>query len=331
MSDRQTGADHGAALETGRCANVEGGPTGESGDWAAAMRAADFARAWEISDADLAALSATGIVKHEGPRHLQRIWHGEQLRGRRVLVRCYHGLGDTIQFVRFMAPLRRIAREVIVWCQPELVRLLAEVEGVDRALPLHDGAAEVDFDTDIEIMEVPHAIRAGMCECAMARPYLKLQQTSGCEFVLPKRGQLAVGVVWEGGAWDARRAVPPSLVSRLRIAGVQLYSLQRGKAAAAAPQIEAIDISTPDLNELGCRMRQLDLVISVDTMVAHLAGALGIDTWILLHSDCDWRWPTTGEHTYWYPSARLFHQDAAGNWNGVFGRVRAAMRDRSTR
>src|SRR4051812_14557401 len=89
--------------------------------WTAAMRAGDFERAWTINALDLAGRVAANLPKHEGPRHLQHIWRGEPLEGARVLVRCYHGLGDTIQFIRFAAPLRCVAREVVVWAQPELL------------------------------------------------------------------------------------------------------------------------------------------------------------------------------------------------------------------
>jgi hypothetical protein len=93
-----------------------------SGSWTEAMRAGDFERAWAINDRDLAMLAYP--PKHTGPRHLQRIWRGEELRGKDVLVRCYHGLGDTIQFLRFMRPLRDVARRVTVWCQGELLPLV---------------------------------------------------------------------------------------------------------------------------------------------------------------------------------------------------------------
>jgi hypothetical protein len=102
---------------------------------------------------------ASGAAKHTGERHLQRIWLGEDLAGKRVLVRCYHGLGDTIQFIRFAKPLRAVASEVIVWAQPELIPLLRAAEGVDRLIPLHDGTPDVGYDVDIEIMELAHALR----------------------------------------------------------------------------------------------------------------------------------------------------------------------------
>ena len=138
--------------------------------WTEAMRAGNFARAWAVTDRHLATLAL--VPKHTGPRHLQRIWRGEELADKRVLVRCYHGLGDTIQFLRFMPALSRIARSVTVWCQSELLPLVERTEGVSLAIPLHDGTPCIEFDADIEIMEVPHAIRAGRGMVEMRAPYL---------------------------------------------------------------------------------------------------------------------------------------------------------------
>src|SRR5689334_13793249 len=111
------------------------------------MRAGDFARAWAINDRDLAA--ASHPPKHTGPRHLQRIWRGEPLVDKHVLVRCYHGLGDTIQCLRFMRPLRDVACSVTLWCQNELLPLAERAAGVDRAFALHEGTPEADYDVDI--------------------------------------------------------------------------------------------------------------------------------------------------------------------------------------
>lgn len=289
------------------------------------MRAGDLAHAWEISDRDL--VTVAHPPKHAGPRHLQRIWRGEPLEGRHVLVRCYHGLGDTIQFLRFLPAFGEIARSLTVWCQPELLLLVARTAGVDRAIPLHDGAPEVEFDTDIEIMEVPHAVRAGRELVEIRAPYLTLP-----EVAIPpldsKRG-LAVGLVWEVGNWDKRRAVPVRLLRQLADAEVTLYSLQRGASPGELAEIGARDISTPDIAALGHLIRQLDLLICVDTMVAHLAGALGCEAWVLLHADCDWRWPSSGSGSFWYPSLRLFHQVTPGDWESVMAEVCAALRARA--
>lgn len=298
-------------------------PPAAETDWAAAMRAGDFARAWAINDRDLPALCAMAGDKHGGPRHLQRIWRGESLTGKRVLVRCYHGLGDTIQFIRFMPALRAIASEVTVWCQPELLELLRHAPGVDRLLPLHDGVPEVDFDVDIEIMEVPHAIRAtpdvvqAHCPYLTAPPHADISPNT--------RGGLAVGLAWEVGDWDKKRSIPPLVLRRLDVEGVKLYSLQRGPATSRAIDIGAEDISTPDICGLAQRIRQLDVVVCVDTMIAHLAGALACEAWILLHADCDWRWPASGTETLWYPTLRLFRQGSAEDWAGVIEDVRTAL------
>src|SRR5436309_8360053 len=146
--------------------------------WSAAMRAGDFERAWEISDRVLRRRVASGETCWHWPRHLQFIWSGVPLTGQRVLVRCYHGLGDTIQFIRFAAPLREIAREVLVWAQPSLLPLLATAAGIDRALPLHDGIVEAEYDADIESMELPYALRTTLDSLPKRVPYPRPPATS---------------------------------------------------------------------------------------------------------------------------------------------------------
>src|SRR3954469_4970863 len=123
--------------------SASGAPDGSR--WITAMRAGNFEEAWSIADRHLVH-RAPGGDKHRGPRHLQRIWRGEELRNRNVLVRCYHGLGDTIQFARFLPALGERARRLTVWCQPELLPLIQCVDRVDQALPLHDGAVDAEFD-----------------------------------------------------------------------------------------------------------------------------------------------------------------------------------------
>ena len=307
-------------------AGAAAGP-GAADDWTAAMRAAHFERAWDISDRALAQICRSGSAKHEGPRHLQRIWRGEQLRDRRVLVRCYHGLGDTLQFCRFLSPLRRLAREVIVWCQPELTSLIATVEGADRVLPLHDGTLEIDFDVDIEIMEIPHALRATRDQFEICHPYLGSTRKQ-CPPQAPTRGFLSVGLMWDVGDWARHRAVPAHLLKHLNQSCVQLCSLQRGNARDAAAAMGAVDISTPDLDILAERLQRLDLCVCPDGMVAHLSAALGRETWVMLHADCDWRWPACGSSTLWYPTMRLFRQPVAGDWHSVVADVRSALADK---
>jgi hypothetical protein len=300
------------------------------GDWIFAMRSGEFERAWAITDHDLATTRRDPEDKHKGPRHLQRIWRGEELRDRRVLVRCYHGLGDTIQFARFLPYLAELARGLVVWCQPELLPLIERVGGVDQAIPLHDGTPDVDFEVDIEIMEIPHAIRACRELIELRRPYLTLPPRPVPRSVVGREA-LAVGLVWEVGNWDKHRAIPARLLRKLNGPGIELYSLQRGGASGEIDHIGARDISTPGILELAYRMSELDLVVSVDTMVVHLAGALGYEPWVMLHADCDWRWPSRGGVSLWYPRAKLFHQHRAGVWEDVIDDVSSALVERIPR
>ena len=188
--------------------------------WIAAMGAHDLRRAWQINDQLLRI--APRDDKHCGPRHRQRIWRGEPLDGARVLVRCYHGLGDTLQFIRFAKPMRRVAREVIVWCQPELLDLVKRVSGVDRALPLHDGTIDAAFDVDVEIMEMPYALRLRSGALGADVPYLRCAAPD-----LPRSpGPLRVGLNWTAGEWDPKRSIDADALGLLRSAqGVVFYSL----------------------------------------------------------------------------------------------------------
>jgi hypothetical protein len=289
-----------------------------------AMRKGDFRRAWTISDALLAARLARGDAVHQGPRHFQSIWNGASLTNKRVLVRCYHGLGDTIQFIRFAAPLRRIASEVTVWAQQPLVRLLAGTAGVDRILPLHDGTPDVEFDRDIEIMELAHALRVDAQTIACQVPYI-FPPTHG-ERPARSARELLVGLVWKSGGWDDRRSVPARLLSRLaHVSGVRLFSVQCGASAAEAASIPAEDISSEDVEETAASLQGLDLLISVDTFAAHLAAALGHPVWLLLHSQCDWRWMNHGNTSIWYPTMRLFRQRRPAEWEPVVEEIAAAL------
>jgi hypothetical protein len=136
--------------------------------WKAAMLSGHFAVAWQISDRYLASeeVRSTAPGLSGSP-----LWRGEPLGGKRILVRCHHGLGDTIQFIRFAAPLRRIARSVTVYSQPELVPIVATVPGVDRVLALGCGIDDAAFDLQIEVMELAHALRVDACGIRRSSPH----------------------------------------------------------------------------------------------------------------------------------------------------------------
>jgi hypothetical protein len=286
--------------------------------WMGHMRRGDFAAAWEISDRVLR--ERAGIPCSHLPRHLQYFWNGEPLDGKRVLVRCYHGLGDTIQFIRYAPLLRSVASEVLVWAQPKLISLLRSVSGIDLLLPLHDGVPGVEFDTDVEVMELPHVFRTTIATIPAAVPYLHVTPAS-----IPKTAKLAVGLTWAGGDWDQARAIPfAALQPFTRVPEVDWYIFQRDEPLAYWPHSLGTIVNA-ELSAEARIIKALDLMISVDTMTAHLAGALGVPVWTLLQKDADWRWLEEREDSPWYPTMRLFRQERQGDWTNVVNRVIAAL------
>lgn len=283
--------------------------------WLELMRQGRCREAWQVSDE--AQRVRQGLNCSGWPRHLQFIWNGESFAGKRVLIRCYHGLGDTIQYVRFVQDVREGARSVVLWVQPHLIPLLKEVPGIDVLLPLTDGSPPIDYDVDIELGELLHALRVDLSSMPSRVPYLYANP-------LPLRtgARPAIGVVWKAGEWNASRSIPCELLASLgELSGIDWWVLQRGPALAewrhAFGRLPAIS----DILDEARVLRGLDLLITVDTASAHLAGALAVPVWTLLPQRADWRWLQSGETTPWYPTMRLFRQSRAGEWEDVVARV----------
>jgi hypothetical protein len=280
--------------------------------WLSLMRRGEFADAWNISDASLR--DRAGKTCWHLPRHEQWVWNGTPLTNKRVLIRCYHGLGDTLQFIRYVPMVRRIAKHVTVWAQPSLLPLL---EG--DVLPLHDGTVDCEYDTDVEIMELAHVFRTTIDSIPNDVPYIHVIPAN-----IDRDRRLAVGIVWRSGEWDERRNVPFRLIESLAdIDGVKLFSLQRDPDYYS-DRITLLDGADDPLTTAQL-MRAMDLVITIDSMPAHLAGALGVPTWTLLPADADWRWMEDRDDSPWYPTMRLFRQQRSDDWTPVVERVRAAL------
>lgn len=295
--------------------------TSASDPWLHHMRRGDFEAAWLVSDAVLR--SRAGVPCWHLPRHEQYLWDGGDLAGRRVLVRCYHGLGDTLQFVRYAPLLRRKAAGVLVWVQPALLPLVRTVGGIDGVLPLDDGPGpSVPYDAEVESMELPHVFRTTLDRIPASVPYVHV----GSAPRPAPAGAFHVGVIWRAGDWDDRRSIPGRRLEALAaVPGVRLHALQQGAALSEWHGEWGDVLSRPDPLELARTMRALDLVITVDSFPAHLAGALGVPTWTLLHADPDWRWMVGREDTPWYPTMRLWRQVRGGDWDGVVRRVAAEL------
>lgn len=283
------------------------------------MRRGDYSAAWKIADDVLS--RRRGQDCWHWPRHLQYVWRGQPLEGKRVLIRCYHGLGDTLQYIRFAPLVKQVAARVMVWAQPALIPLLRTADGIDDLLPLHDGTPDFEYDVDVELMELPHIFRTTIETLPNKVPYLHVEPAP--YFLAEQsRSTLEVGVIWQSGDWDPRRSFVVEQVKLwAEIPGVRLHALQRGPALSKWPE-QLGPISGSDDPLAAARvMRALDLVISVDSMPAHLAGALGVPVWTLLHADPDWRWMEERADSPWYPTMRLFRQPEPGNWKAVTTRV----------
>jgi hypothetical protein len=288
-----------------------------------AMRRGDFHAAHAISDAVLADRDESASDDSGLPYHLRWVWDGQGFEGRDVLVRCYHGLGDTIQFARFLPELRRRAASVRVEVQPELFGLLATMPGIDRLIPFRPAAPIPPAERNVEIMELAHALRLDALPAAV--PYLAARPMK-----LDRRSGLNLGLCWQSGGWDDARSVPfDNLRKAVAIPGVHCWCLQyRQEDVSDLPALRCAVPSGGDVLTIASAVAALDVIVTVDTMIAHLAGALGRETCLLLRRDCDWRWMAKGRDSPWYPTMRLYRQDVEGDWRAPLARLRDDLRVR---
>jgi hypothetical protein len=289
--------------------------------WLENMRVGNFEEAWKHSDKVL----KSGINRDyiDTPRHFQLIWDGTPLEGRRVLVRCYHGLGDTIMFIRYIPMLRKIASEVIVWAQPKLLELLSTVDGIDMLIPLHDGIPQAEYDVDVELMELPYFFRTTLSSIPAEVPYL---HTSPIPLSRSSR-ELNAGLVWQAGDWDQGRGIDFNILEPLfEIPGIRFYILQDQAEMAGWREGHGIHPGKRSFSEHAGIIKWLDLLISVDTMPAHLAGALNVPVWLLLQAEADWRWMVNRDDSPWYPSMKLFRQEQQGEWETVINKVASDLK-----
>jgi hypothetical protein len=295
-----------------------------AGDWFAAMRAGDWEEAWRATDR--IELERRRLQAQPGfawqPEFLR--WDGTPLRGRAVMVRCDHGLGDTLQFLRFV-PLLGAAR-LHLMVQPQLLPLLTGGRGLGQVCDWWNLQTLPPHEVEIEVMELAYALRTTLATLPPPYPHLGLQLARRPALGLPRDGRLRVGLLWAASDWDGSRSLPPAaLAPLLAVQGVRFFSLQQGPAAddpaLADWPIERLSHRTRGIAEAAAAMNELDLVISIDGMPAHLAATLGRPTWLLLKHQADWRWMTERDASPWYPSMRLLRQPAPGDWATVIARA----------
>ena len=287
------------------------------GRWTAAMLAGDFAAAWRESDA----------LRARNAPDPHRFWDGSTLDGKRVMVRSLHGLGDAVQMLRFAPLLARKCRSVIWQVPPSMVEFAACFDDVGHVITWQDGHAEPAWDTQLEIMELPYLLRVTAESLPRSVPYCHLptEIVATAKQKMQMCGTPTVGLVWSSGEWDPSRSIPlEDLTPLLDVSGLQFWNLQ-AEPASCAGILDAIDVTGKGLPALAATIANLDLVITVDTLAAHLAGALGRPVWLLLQYAADWRWCAAGDRSAWYPTMRILRQPSPGDWQTVISRVRQAL------
>jgi len=262
-------------------------------------------------------------------------WDGSPLQGRTILVHREQGFGDMLQFIRYAPLLQYRGGKVFVVCHPALVQLLAQCPGIDRLIP--QGSPLPPFDVYASLMSLPGLFRTTLATVPRNVPYLFADAglTERWRQQLSTIGAFKIGISWQGNPryhQDRWRSIPLFQFAPLaRLEGVQLFSLQKGlgteQLAPAADRCPVndfggkLDEGTGAFMDTAAVMKNLDLVVTSDTAIAHLAGGLGVPVWVALPVAPEWRWLLQREDSPWYPTMRLFRQSRWGDWEEVFERM----------
>lgn len=263
----------------------------------------------------------------------QPVWDGKPLQGRTLLLHAEQGLGDTLQFIRYAAIATQSGGRVIFTCHRPLMRLLSTLPGIAEFIPL--GLPLPAFDVYAPLLSLPTILGTTLETVPHAVPYIHPPASDWQLPIAPSPSThphpLKVGIVWAGGnlyKQNYRRSLSlKQFEPLLEVPNVALYSLQKG-----IPQVEIAELGWEsrlqdlsyhlnDMADTATAIAQLDLIIAVDTSVAHLAGALGKPVWLLLSHVADWRWLSDRDDTPWYPTMRLFRQQQPGDWQALMQRV----------
>jgi tetratricopeptide (TPR) repeat protein len=260
-------------------------------------------------------------------------WRGEPLDHARILLHAEQGLGDTLQFVRYVPLVAARGGQVVLEVPGRLYRFLRGVSGVSEIVLRGEPLPEVDWQSPL--MSLPLAFGTDVASIPASIPYLSPDPAMAEVWAGRLKPGLRVGLAWAGNPKHIRerqRSIPLArLASLLALEGATFYSLQKGPASEQCrdlpPGLNLIDLDAEqqDFADTAAIVANLDLVISIDTAVAHLAGAMGKPVWVLLHRVPDWRWLLGRNDSPWYPTARLFRQAFAGVWDDVIEQLQAEL------
>jgi Flp pilus assembly protein TadD len=267
----------------------------------------------------------------QSPRHLEQPrWDGSPLEGKTILVWAEQGLGDTLQFVRYLPLVKQKGGNVVLECQAALLNILTGISGADHVVATDSPLPP--YDVQIPLLSVPGLFGTRTDTIPAGVPYIPLGRAARRN--AGNRIPRTIGIVWQGSMNQKadRRSLPLAQFEPLaKLVGVQQVSLQ---VRPGAKQIEEVSFPIADwgstfnpasLIDLATALLKVDLVVTVDTAAAHLAGALGVPVWTLLSFGSDWRWLLHRADCPWYPTMRLFRQTKLGDWCEVIERVVLAV------
>jgi Flp pilus assembly protein TadD len=264
------------------------------------------------------------------PRHFQQPqWYGEDLAGKRILLHAEQGFGDTIQFARYAEMVAALGAHVILEVHPELLNLMRSVSGVSEILARGDPVPP--FDLHCPLMSLPLAFDTTVATIPTTIPYLDTNGPTPAWVDRTNASSRRVGLAWAGNPGnrvDHRRSVPiAALIPFSSVPGVEFYSFQRSGTLDIPDGLhfQGILPASGDFAATASALQAMDLLISVDTAVAHLAGALGVPVWIMLPYVSDWRWLKGEPLSPWYPTATLFRQSEDQRWESVIAAVRDTL------
>ena len=273
--------------------------------------------------------------KRARPRLFQQpLWDGGSLEGKTILLWCEQGLGDNLQFIRYVPMVKRLGAKVIVECRTELMSLISSCSGIDELVP--ERSELPPFDVQLPLMSLPGIFGTTLTTIPADEPYLSADPARVEAWHKEINGdsksadKLKIGIAWQGNPkhrWDRHRSFAPDYFQTMsRMKGVELFSLQKGpheqiSELCRRPSLVDLGSRLQDFADSAAVMQSLDLVITCDSAPAHLAGALGLLVWVALSTMSDWRWLIRRDDSPWYPTMRLFRQKRLGDWDYVFSRL----------
>lgn len=308
----------------------------------ALLRNGDFTEGWRLYEWRFSVEKAAGAAR----KFSEPLWLGkESLAHKTILLHSEQGLGDTIQFCRYARMVAGLGARVILEVQEPLLGVMKSLEGVSELVSNRTEHRQFDYHTPL--MSLPLAFQTTVNTVPAAPHYLLADANQVAEWAMRigERRGLKVGLVWSGGyrpnrpelrAVNQRRNIPLSRFAVLRDIDVEFFSLQKGQPAEAelveledkgwnGPAIANVASDLRDFSDTAALIQNLDLVISVDTSVAHLAAALGKQIWLLNRFDSCWRWLEGRDDNPWYPTMKIYRQARHGDWEGVIERVFADL------